>query len=174
LIGFRSNELPVPDLEAVPETVPGLTLPSAHADPSSHRDYIDRRVTAVGVGLSGTDFILFCEGLDDPIALPIDYIDLVNTNSVPVDHIIYSGREEALAHIPFGPPAPGTPSNFAYYRGIGGLVVPTTLSAASAPETVDSIKRARDKLRSFTKEITDTLIVSVLLYITGALIKMGI
>ncbi len=169
----EAAEIQAPDLEQVPEAVPGR-LPVASADPSNNRDFIDRRITAVGVGLSGTDFILFCEGIDNPIALPIDYIDLGNTKSVPVDHFIYPEREEALTHVPFGPPAPGASSQFAYYRAIGGLVVPTMLSAASAPETVKLINGAEEKLRGFVKEVTDTLVIAVLLFITGALVQKGI
>jgi Domain of unknown function (DUF4157) len=152
----------------------GLNLPVASADPRSNSDFIDRRLNAVGVGLSGTDFILFCTGLPNPIALPFDYIDLGSTKTEPVDHRIYSGREEALSHVPFGPPRPGGASPFAFYRTIGGLVVPTRFSATSAPETVKLIIAAREKLRQLAKTVGDTLVISVLLYVAAAVAKIGI
>ena len=169
----ESGEIESPELEAISEDLPDLAKASS-ADPINNSNFIDRRLIAVGVGLSGADFILFCEGIDNPIALPVNYIDLVSTNSVPIDQIIYSGREEALDHVPFGPPAPDTPSKFAYYRAIGGLVVPTTLSLTTAPETVKLIIAARDKLSKFGNEVTDTLVVSVLTFVAFQLARIGI
>jgi hypothetical protein len=169
----EAREIEAPELEATPEAPP-RDLPKAAADPRNNSDFIDRRLTAVGVGLSGTDFILFCEGIDNPIALPLSYIDLVTATNIPVDQVIYPSREEALTHVPIGPPAPGGSSQFAYYRAIGGLVVPTTLSPASAPETVKLIAAAREKLRGLAKDVTDFLVTSVIWYVTLALARIGI
>ena len=160
----------VPDLEALP----GSGMPQAFADPSSNSDFIDRRINAVGVDLSGANFILFCDGVDTPIALPLDYIEFGNTQYVSVDQFIYSDREEALSHVIFGPYAANVPSQFAYYRAIGGLIVPTRFSTTSSPETMKLIRAAMSKLRGFTKEITDTLVVAVLFLIGTKLVKIGV
>jgi hypothetical protein len=167
------TEIEAPNLEAVSDPG-GVKLPAASADPRSNSDFIDRRLNAVGVGLSGVDFILFCDGIPDPIAVPFNYIDLGNEKSEPVDQIIYPGRDEALNHLPFGPPQPGGASQFAFYRAVGGLVIPTRFSATSAPETVKLINAAKEKLKQFKKQVTDTLIMSVLLYAAVTLAKMGI
>jgi len=168
-----SAQIEAPDIEAVADPE-GVKLPVASADPRLNSDFIDRRLKAVGVGLSGADFILFCDGIPDPIALPLDYIDLDTSKSAPVDHLIYPSREVALDHVPFGPEQPGAASPFAFYRAVGGLVVPTRFSAASAPETVRLIKAAREKLKQFLKTATDTLVISVLLFIGAALGRRAI
>jgi Domain of unknown function (DUF4157) len=169
----ESHEIEAPDVEAVADPG-GVKLPTASADPRSNSDFIDRRLNAVGVGLSGVDFILFCDGIPNPIALPLDYIDLASVRSEPVDHLIYSSREEALEKIPFGPPAADGASQFAFYRVTGGLIVPSRFSAASSPETIKLIVAAREKLRQFVNKVTDTLVMAVLLYAAVALAKIGI
>jgi hypothetical protein len=167
----KADEVDV-DIEEVPAD-PNTNLPQAKAtDPSKRSDFIDQRLTAVGVGLNGSFIILFCSGIDNPIALASDYLVFGSENSVPIDHVIYPSREEALEHVPFGPFAPGEPSKFAYYRATGGLVVPTTFSLASAPETMKLIKLAIDKFSDLFREAADTLVLSVILLIAGALLKI--
>jgi uncharacterized protein DUF4157 len=171
----EGDGLEAPDLEIVPETGPGnKALPKASVDPRGHSSFVDQRIGAVGLGLSGADFILFCDGVDAPIALPFGYIDLTSANAKPIDGVIYATRDDALAHVPYGPPDPNSPPGFAYYRAVGGLVVPTTFSAASAPETFRMMKAAQTKLRGLSKDVTDFLVTSVLLFAAASLLKMGI
>src|SRR6185369_6378500 len=51
----------------------GVELPRASqrtADPRTHRDFVDVRVTAVGFGITAGGYLLYCDGLQLPILVP--------------------------------------------------------------------------------------------------------
>jgi predicted nucleic acid-binding Zn-ribbon protein len=137
-------------------------------------DFIDKRISAAGVGLNGADFIIFVDDKDEPISVPFSDIDLTGNNYVAVDFNVYASRDEALSHVSKAPPGPSGSKPFGYYRGVYGLIVPTTLSPATAPETVKLLNAARAKLTAFKKEVTDTLVIAVLTLGGAALGKIGI
>jgi hypothetical protein len=147
----------------------GVRLPSAHAvDPRTHSDFVDRRMTAVGFGIYLFGYHLYVEGLALPVFLPESEVNFTLSNAAPINSSIYPDRDSALADIPFGPPAPGQPYPFAYYRGVGGLVVPTVFSLVTAPRTVQTMLAAR---RQLAQEVTEALTVLALSLVGGMVLR---
>ena len=171
LIGIPTEGLiDAPELSSdTPADGEHVIPPTANADPATNSDFVDKRIDAAGVGLSGKDFILFIDGKDEPIDLPFSFIDFGGTKLVPVDNKIYPNRDQAMASV-----AASGPGKFAYYRAAHALVVPTTFSSATAPETMNLLSAAQSKLKAFAKEVTDTLVISVLTLAASAMIKIGI
>ena len=105
----------------------GVTLPrlsSGAADPRTHRDFIDRRVTAVGFGLTAGGYLLYCEGLALPVLVPEAHVQLGLTSAEPLNSSLYPDRDTALEELAAGASGAG-PTRYAYYRGAAGaLVVP--------------------------------------------------
>lgn len=151
----------------------GVNVPRASersADPRRHRDFVERRVTAVGLGLQAAGYVLYCDGLSLPVLVPESHVDFGLTAAEPVSAAIYSDRNAALADLTI-PPVPGRPARYAYYRGAGGkLIVPTVFSPATTPRIIQTMVEVRTALG---KEIQRELKV-LLLTLTGAKILNGV
>lgn len=151
----------------------GIDLPKASAqaaDPRNHSDFIDRRINAVGFGIYLGGYHLYVDGLDLPVFLPNGYVSDTITNVTNVDSAIYPSRDEAVAAIPAGPPAPGSPWPITYFRAVGGLVFPAYVSPGSAPQTYKTMIEARRELgRQVSNELT-----GVALGLMGGFLVKGI
>src|SRR5205814_1374156 len=96
--GSGSGEIDAPDIVAdPPSSSDPKDLPKATADPTQNSDFIDKRIDAAGVGLGGTDFILFIDGKDQPIAVPFSQIDFAATKYAPASQVVFASRDEAIA-----------------------------------------------------------------------------
>ncbi len=144
----------------------GIQLPAASVaatDPRLHSDYIDRRMNAVGYGIYLGGYLIYCEGLPVPIMVPEQQVDLGLTRAAHPDNVIYPDRAQALASVPFGPPAQGQGPPVLFYRGAGGAVVaPTVLSPATTPRVVETAMRARRELAAQVQHDLAVLAISLI------------
>lgn len=151
----------------------GIELPRSAqglGDPRSHRDFIDRRVTAVGFGITEGGWVLFCEGMPLPVLVPEEQVDLGLTRAQPLNVSLYSDRHTALAALTAE--APGTTQgNYAFYRGAGGaLIVPTVFSPATTPR----IARTMLEVRKDLSETVQRELKVVLLSLAGSKVLQGV
>ncbi len=125
----------------------GVHLPRSSrglADPRSHRDFVEHRVTAVGFGITAGGYLLYCDGLPLPVLVPESHVDLTLTRVEPLNESIYSDRDTALADMEARAPGAG---RYAYYRGAGGaLIVPTLFSPATTPRIAWTMLEVRKHL----------------------------
>lgn len=146
----------------------GVQLPRlAAADPRTHREFIDSRVTAVGFGLSVGGYLLYCEGLDLPVLVPESQVDLGLTSAEPVGDFIHPDRDAALVASASGPGC----ASYAWYRGAGGaLIVPTLFSPATTPR----IARTMLEVRRHLSETVQRELKVLLLGLTGTRVLQGV
>jgi hypothetical protein len=141
----------------------GITLPrvsSVAADPRTHRDFIDLRVTAVGFGLTAGGYLLYCEGLALPVLVPEAQVDLSLTRATLLDASIYPDRDTALEALEDNVAEDGGAS-YAYYRGAAGaLIVPTVFSPATTPRIARTMLEVRQHLAETTQRELKVLLVS--------------
>jgi hypothetical protein len=151
----------------------GVQLPqvsSKMAEPRVHRDFVERRVAAVGFGISAGGYLLYCEGLPLPVLVPESHVDLGLTNAVPLNASIYPDRDTALAGMAVGSPGSGH-ARFAWYRGAGGaLIVPTLFSPATTPR----IARTMLEVRKHLGETAQHELKVLLLTLTGTKVLQGV
>jgi hypothetical protein len=151
----------------------GVTLPRLSpgaADPRTHRDFIDRRVTAVGFGLTAGGYLLYCEGLELPVLVPEAHVQLGLTSAEPLNSSLYPDRDTALEDLAAGASRAG-PTRYAYYRGAAGaLVVPTVFS----PVTTPRIARTMLELRKDLSEQVQRELKVLLLNLTGTRVLQGL
>lgn len=146
--------------------LPKVSAPSA--DPRSNNDYVDRRLTAVGWGIYVFGAYLYVDGLPLPAFIPNTYIDLNLRRAVPINESVYPDREAALNDIPSGPLVSGEPVPYAYYRAVGGLIVPTIFSPATTPRTIETLTGA---MRKLGEEVSRELVVLALSLVGGMLLR---
>ncbi|WP_251096601.1 DUF4157 domain-containing protein [Streptomyces sp. Caat 7-52] len=150
----------------------GVRLPAvsaAAADPrSSHPDYVDRRVEAVGYGIYEGGYLLYCSGLSLPIFAPEAYFSFSPIPRAPADPAVFPSREAAEQAIPIGPLPSGQPLPYTYYQGAGGLVVPTVFSPATTPRTIETALRAK---RQLADQVQRELVILALTLGGGMLIR---
>jgi len=151
----------------------GVTLPSFSpnsADPRTHRDFIDRRVTAVGFGLSAGGYLLYCEGLALPVLVPETQVQLGLASAEPLNASLYPDRDAAQADLAARSPGAGH-MRYAYYRGAGGaLIVPTVFSPASTPRIARTMLEVRKHLGESVQQELKVLLVSL----TGTRMLQGL
>lgn len=168
------------DIEALPPRQAeellqrGVEVPRASqrtADPRTHRDFVDLRVTAVGFGITEGGYVLFCDGLPLPVLVPESLVDLGLTRAAPLNASIYPDRDAALADIAASVPASRRSGTYAYYRGAGGaLIVPTLFSSATTPRIARTMLEVR-------KQLTDTVereMKVMLVNLAGARVLQGV
>jgi len=151
----------------------GVQLPRASertADPRSHRDFVERRVTAVGFGITESGYLLYCEGIPLPVLVPESHVDLGVTSAEPLNAAIYPDRDAALADL--AARAHGaTPPRYTYYRGAGGsLIVPTLFSPATTPRIAQTMLEVRTRLAQAGQGELKVL----LLTLTGTKVLQGV
>jgi hypothetical protein len=150
----------------------GVQLPRLSqglADPRTHRDFIDLRVTAVGFGLTAGGYLLYCEGVALPVLVPESHVDLGLTNVAPLNASIYPDRSTALADLAASASGSGH-TGYAYYRGAGGpLIVPTVFTLATTPR----IARTMLEVRKHLSETTQRDLKVLLLSLTGTKVLQG-
>ncbi|HEX8699384.1 MAG TPA: hypothetical protein VF815_11150, partial [Myxococcaceae bacterium] len=148
----------------------GVTLPrlsSSSADPRTHRDFIDRRVTAVGFGLTAGGYLLYCEGLALPVLVPETQVQLGLTSAEPLNASLYPDRDAAQAA---ASSEEGQP-RYAYYRGAAGaLIVPTVFSPATTPRIARTMLEVRKHLGETLQQELKVLLVSL----TGTRVLQGL
>ncbi len=151
----------------------GVQLPRASqglADPRAHRDFVDVRVTAVGFVLTAGGYLLYCEGLPQPVLVPESHVDLGLESAEPLSASIYPDRDTALVDTAANVPG-SSPSRYAYYRGAGGaLIVPTLFSPATTPR----IARAMLEVRTQLAETVQRELKVLLLTLTGTKVLQGV
>ena len=151
----------------------GLQLPrSSHglADLRAHRDFVERRVTAVGFGLSAGGYLLYCEGVALPVLVPESQVDLGLTGAAALNTSLYPDRATALAQLAAGGSRAGH-GRYAFYRGAGGaLIVPTVFSPATTPR----IARTMLQVRQHLSETTQRDLKVLLLNLTGTRVLQGL
>jgi hypothetical protein len=151
----------------------GVELPRVSertADPRTHRDFIDRRVTDVGFGISEGGYLLYCEGLALPVLVPESHADLRITSAAPLSAAIHPDRNAALEAVEDSGSG-GEPVRYAYYRGAGGaLIVPTVFSPATTPR----IARTMLEVRQHLSEAVQRELKVLLLTLTGTKVVQGV
>ncbi|HYO65346.1 MAG TPA: hypothetical protein VEU33_04630 [Archangium sp.] len=151
----------------------GVQLPRVSersADPRAHRDFVERRVTAVGFGLTEGGYLLYCEGLPLPVLVPESQVDLGVTSAEPLHASIYPDRDSALAGLEARDARAGQP-RYAWYRGAGGaLIVPTLFSPATTPR----IARTMLEVRAHLAQTTQRELKVLLLTLTGTKVLQGV
>lgn len=151
----------------------GVSLPRlapGAADPRTHRDFIDRRVTAVGFGLSAGGYLLYCEGLALPVLVPEAHVQWGLTSAEPLNSSLYPDRDTALEALAAGASGAG-PARYTYYRGAAGaLVVPTVFSPATTPR----IARTMLEVRKHLGETVQRELKVLLLNLTGTRVLQGL
>ena len=151
----------------------GVQLPQVSeemAEPRAHRDFVERRVTAVGFGLSAGGYLLYCEGLPLPVLVPESHVDLGLMSAVPLNASIYPDRDTALADMAAGPTGSGH-ARYAWYRGAGGaLIVPSLFSPATTPR----IARTMLEVRKHLGETAQRELKVLLLTLTGTKVLQGV
>ena len=144
----------------------GIELPRASAsaaDPRTHGDFIDGRVTAVGYGLTVGGYLLYCEGVPLPVLVPESQVDLGRTHAVAGSEAIHPDREAALTGL--------KAATYAYYRGAGGaLIVPTLFSPASTPRIARTMLAVHQDLGQTVERELKVL----LLNLTAAKVLQGV
>jgi hypothetical protein len=196
--GQPAVSVQAPEFEAVtPEEAEQLRSAGVHlpqvsavsADPKTSDEYIDRRITAVGYGIY-KGFLLFCEGVPRPIAVPEHLVLFGTAEYAPVNVSVYPDFESAAKVVPpnplgpeqpesgsksafrrFGPLAPGQAVPYAYFRGPGGVIAPTIFSEKTAPRIV---KAALDAVERLGKEVSDELVILALGIVGGMLLRASI
>ncbi|HZI08316.1 MAG TPA: hypothetical protein VEZ71_30125, partial [Archangium sp.] len=151
----------------------GVQLPQVSeemAEPRAHRDFVERRVTAVGFGISAGGYLLYCEGLPLPVLVPESHVDLGLKSAVPLNASIYLDRDTALADMAAGPTGSGH-ARYAWYRAAGGaLIVPTLFSPATTPR----IARTMLEVRKHLVETAQRELKVLLLTLTGTKVLQGV
>lgn len=168
------------DIEALPPQQAeqlrqrGVDLPRGSeraADPRTHRDFIDLRVTAVGFGITAGGYLLYCDGLPLPVLVPESQVEFGLLAAMPLSASIYPDRDAALKDIAARNPPSRRPGTYAYYRGAGGaLVVPTLFSPASTPR----IARTMLEVRKHLSETAERELKVMLLTLTGTKVLQGV
>jgi hypothetical protein len=143
----------------------GIDLPRASAqgaDPRRRNDYVDRRLTAVGFGIYIRGYVLYLEGVEQPVFVPESHFDFGATRMEPSDLAIFPTRNEASANVPYGPWAPGQAQPYAYYWGAGGLVVaPTLFTPDTTPRVIETALAAQRELAAQVQEELTVLALSI-------------
>lgn len=151
----------------------GLHLPQVSgrtADPRAHSDFVDRRVTAVGYGLTAGGYLLYCEGLPFPVLVPEAQVDLGLTGAELFSASIYPDRETALVDLKESSSETGD-LRYSFYRGAGGaLVVPTLFSPVTTPRIARTMVEVRTQLAQSTERELKVL----LLTLTGTKVLQGV
>lgn len=151
----------------------GVHLPHVSrttADPRSHSDFIEQRVTAVGYGLTAGGYLLYCEGLQFPVLVPEAQVDLGLMRAMPLNASIYPDRDTALVDLKERAAEAGV-LRYAYYRGAGGsLVVPTLFSPATTPR----IARTMFEVRAHLAQSTERELKVLLLTLSGTKVLQGV
>lgn len=151
----------------------GISLPSVSertADPRTHSDFVDRRVTAVGYGLTVGGYLLYCEGLPLPVLVPESLVDLEQAYAEPLNVSIYPDRHAALEDLD-AITSKAAHSRYTYYRGAGGLlIVPTLFSPATTPRIAQTMLAVRAHLADSTQRELKVL----LLTLTGTQVLKGV
>jgi hypothetical protein len=171
--GFRITlELPTPQRDEELRQS-GVRLPrisQGTADPRAHPDFVDLRMTAVAFGINVKGYLLYCDGLPQPVFVPESHVDLRLEHTEPINASIYPDWDTALKDLRASAPGAG-PDRYAYYRGAGGaLVAPTVFSPATTPRIAQTMREARQHL---SEKIQRELKV-VLLTMTGTRILQGV
>jgi hypothetical protein len=113
--------------------------------PKDDADYIDTRMTGVGYALLYKNgFQVRCTGMNTPIEVPHQLVDLNPIKAEPIDAKVYDTLAQANEAIRRAPPKAKGVTPFAYYRGAGGAVIaPTIFSAATTPRIIATMWEAR-------------------------------
>ncbi len=151
----------------------GVQLPRVSArtaEPRAHRDFVEQRVRAVGYGLTAGGYVLYCEGLAQPVFVPESHVDLGVTSAEPLHGSIYPDRDSAEEALTARGPEAGQ-RRYAWYRGAGGgLIVPTVFSPASTPRIARTMREVREHLAQTTQHELKVL----LLTLTGTKVLQGV
>jgi hypothetical protein len=171
--GLRVNlEVPTP-YEAEELRQSGVQLPQVSqgiADPRSHGDFIDLRMTAVAFGISVRGYLLYCEGMPLPVFVPESHVNLGLKSTQPLNASIYPDRDTALEEIAESTSSAGH-ARYAYYRGAGGaLIVPTVFSPATTPR----IAQTMIEVRKYLSDTVQSELRVTLLTLTGTKLLQGV
>ncbi|HEX5754652.1 MAG TPA: hypothetical protein VFZ09_51185 [Archangium sp.] len=158
----------------------GVQLPrvSRLGDPREHRDFVEHRVTAVGLGLTTGGYLLYCEGLPLPVLVPESLVDLELTSAEPLSDAIYPDRNEALGDMAASASGSGR-ARYAWYRGAGGaLIVPTVFSPATTPRIARTMLAVRQQLGETVQQELKALLLDmagnrVLRGVFSRVVRMG-
>jgi hypothetical protein len=151
----------------------GIILPRfspGSTDPRNHGDFIDRRVTAVGFGITAGGYLLYCEGLPLPVLVPETHVQLGLTSTEPLNTSLYPDRDTAQADLEASA-SEAEHARYAYYRGAGGaLIVPTVFSPATTPRIARTMLEVRKHLSETVQQELKVLLVSL----TGTRVLQGL
>jgi hypothetical protein len=133
-----------------------------NGDPMTWTDYIDKKMTAIAYSIY-TPLLVFVEGMSQPIAIPLEYVQFGNAKYASASDTVYANRDAAVQSIPVTAPTAEEELPFAYFRVVvGGMVAPTIFSPATAPRIVrtaaDVIQRLKNEVQS---ELTFTALTLV-------------
>jgi hypothetical protein len=124
----------------------------------------------VGFGITAGGYLLYCEGLPQPVLVPESMVDLGVTSAEPLEVSIFPDRDTAVAELGARASEARRP-RYAYYRGAGGaLIVPTVFSPATTPRIARTMLEVRAHLAQTTQHELKVLLLSL----TGSRVLQGV
>ena len=158
------------DMELDPNCPPGqicFTILRATDNPN----WIDAKLLAVGYSIYLGGYHLYLAGVNEPVFVPANMVDLTAAPASPISDRIYDSKVAADAAVAVAPVAAKGTKKFGYFWGAGGAVVaPTIISNATAPATARSIRAAVAKYASSVQH--DLVVVAI--GIVGGMILRGL
>jgi hypothetical protein len=147
----------------------GVELPTgsgALGDPGNHSDFIDNRLSAVGFGIYVGGYHLYVTGVALPVLLPNALVDLSLCPASAIGPEIYDSLDAAKEAVRKASPlAAGSPVDtvrFAYWRGYGGLILPSVFSNVTAPRTMATARLAMSDLAQQVEREMSAMALSLL------------
>jgi hypothetical protein len=95
--------------------------------PQARTEYIDNRMTDVGVGLMLGGYVLHLSGVNQAVFVGQSMIDESLASGRAPDDTVHADRDAAQVY------ARSRGAPYAYYRTINGIIAPTVFSPASTP-----------------------------------------
>ena len=116
---------------------------------ATNKDYIDRRVSAVGFGIYLGGCHVYCDGIDKPVFVPNGYIFPGLKDAKSISEAVFADRTAADAALKIALEHPTGSAPFAYYRAAGGaLIAPTVFSPATTPRIINTLLKDIEQLKN--------------------------
>jgi hypothetical protein len=135
----------------------------------TNKDYIDRRVTAVGFGIYLGGCHVYCKGMDKPVFVPNDCIFPGLRDAKSIGEAVFADRNAADAALKIALEHPTGSAPFAYFRAAGGaLIAPTIFCPATTPRIITTLLEAIEQLKN---EVQRELIVVAIGLVFGMVLN---
>lgn len=129
--------------------------------PADNVNYVDRRMDGIGYHIWLFGFVIVCDDIKQPIYVSDHLVDLSVTKAEAIDNVVYDSIEKATAAIRKVPARGSTATRFAYYRGAGGMIVPTVFSPATTPRVIATYFEARRLYAEYVQQALTVIAISI-------------